>query len=134
MNNQELENWGEELAQFDKIHGGEKMKNTPGPWNLDIRVGCIAIYSGPKENCLSHMHNSPRTMFYKSGEWDKEKKCWNTDPQDEANARLIAAAPDYHEHAYNLAMLVLQSDFYKNPGIKDAVDNVLAVYSKADGI
>jgi len=51
----------------------------------------------------------------------------------EANACLIAHAPDYHEHAYNLAMLILQSNLYQNPEVKLEVDNVLAIHAKVKG-
>ena len=52
----------------------------------------------------------------------------------QANACLIAHAPDYHEHAYNLAMLILQSTLYQsNPEVKLEVDNVLAIHAKVKG-
>jgi len=85
------------------------MKHTPLNWNLDIRVGCIAIYSGNEENCLSGMQNSPRTIFYKTGLWDKKNECWNNDPQDEIMARLVFTAVTSHYELLELAKLILES-------------------------
>lgn len=48
-----------------------------------------------------------------------------------ANAHLIAAAPELYEYGYDLAMLVLQSDFYQKPDVKEAVDNLLTIIDKA---
>lgn len=49
------------------------------------------------------------------------------------DARLIAAAPAYHKHAYTLAILVLQSGDYEHPDIRDAVDNILAIHQTVEG-
>lgn len=63
-----------------------------------------------------------------------EAKYLITNPEEiEANARLIACAPSYHETAYNLAVTVLQSDAYKDPEIKECVDAVLEVWKRAAG-
>lgn len=53
-------------------------------------------------------------------------------PYTDADARLIVAAPLYHEEAYALAMLVLQSPLYHEQlDVRDAVDAVLAVHRLA---
>jgi hypothetical protein len=75
-------------------------KFTPGPWLLDIRIGCIAIYSGAKENCLSGINK----IAYWSGFSDDDGN-WQTNDIDKANATLIAAAPDLYEAANNLLFL-----------------------------
>lgn len=44
--------------------------------------------------------------------------------------KLVNSGPYYHEPAHRLAMLVLQSDLYaESPDVRDAVDDVLAVYN-----
>jgi len=43
--------------------------------------------------------------------------------------RLVNSGPYYHEPSHRLAMLVLQSELYqKDPEVRKAVDDVLAVY------
>lgn len=43
--------------------------------------------------------------------------------------KLMNSGPYYHEPAHKLAMLVLQSELYaKDPDVRDAVDDILAVY------
>ena len=87
------------------------MKHTPGPWIIFYDEGfpyAVLPAGRPGEIC----------------------RCSD---KNEANARLIAAAPDYHDDAYILALLVLQSDSYKDPDIRDSVDNVLAIHKRAEG-
>jgi len=56
------------------------------------------------------------------------------DPETQANASLIAAAPDLLEHGYTLAVLSLQSDRYSDdPDFRDAVDGLLDVCRRAKG-
>jgi len=74
------------------------MKHTSGPWILDLRVGCMAVYSGKQENCLSEMASKSNCLFWKNGTWNDDKQMWETDPQDEANARLIAQCPKMYEY------------------------------------
>jgi hypothetical protein len=69
------------------------MKYTKGPWICDIRVGCIAVYAGEKKNCLSGVEKS--CILYKHGKLNNNK--WTISKEDEANARLISAAPDLYE-------------------------------------
>lgn len=102
-----------------------KYTYTPGPWEvkrvpIESKGGsntCWVI--GPFKACIYD-------------DW-RARENGISESENEANAYLIAAARDYHEHAYNLAMLILQSDLYRNPDIRDEVDNVLAIYFKAEG-
>ena len=96
------------------------MKHTPGPWTWD--AGDIgADMSEPycevvKDDLLIASVND---------RFDRA--------EGRANARLIAAAPAYHEAAEELAMLVLQSECYTNPDIRDAVNDVLAIHRRVEG-
>lgn len=90
--------------------------HTPGPWS----------YSGV---------NTDLTIMARRGH-ERITVCvlaCNDDYGNEtdANKRLIAAAPDYHDKAHKLAMRILQSDFYRYA--KQEVDDVLDVYRKAEG-
>lgn len=73
------------------------MSFTPGPWKLDVRVGCVAVYPDNQDhNCLSDA--SEWAIHYKSGYQVKDENGnfvrWEVPEEDIANARLIAAAPD----------------------------------------
>ena len=109
---------------------------TAGPWNIGI--------SGRSGQCTFDGYHPEREFphdigglsIYAEGNqsichvvWDAYNRI-----EREANARLIAHAPDYHEHAYNLAMLIHQSKLYQsNPKVKLEVDNVLAIHAKVIG-
>lgn len=70
-------------------------KATPGPWNADIRVGCIAVYPGnPLSGCID---NGMRRLAYFSGKELKNPDGtfdrWTVDEQDGYDAILISGAP-----------------------------------------
>lgn len=77
-----------------QIARGEAMKHTPGPWQTDIRNGSIAVYEASKDfNCLDIPHENFVAYWHGhlvDGTWAIREK-------DEANARLIAAAPELLE-------------------------------------
>lgn len=68
--------------------------HTPGPWKVDIRVGCIAVYpAGLGANCIEEVRDSMVAYwagFLVDGE---DGQYWDTSERDRANAELIAAAP-----------------------------------------
>lgn len=85
-----------------------KQKHTPSPW---INKGQFIIDT----------HNRGIAT------------CYIMDGHGLANARLITAVPDYHEWAYNLAMLILQSDlYYKDYEVKKAVDTILSIWREVE--
>jgi len=59
---------------------------TPGPWHADIRVGCVAVYSGPIRNCLV----SPEETFiyYRGGKYIDSN--WTIDQQHEIDAKFLS--------------------------------------------
>jgi hypothetical protein len=109
-------------------------KFTPGPWNCDKRVGCVAVYAGEKVNCMSDLGEK---LFYDDGykkhnadgSWE-----WEVSEKSIANARLISAAPDMYE-ALNLLRDAI-NDAEINSSVKD-VNNALyfvnIAISKANG-
>lgn len=71
-------------------------KFTPGPWEADCRMGVFVVRrEGDKLQCLSEA--SDDSIVYQRG-WGMKGSnyCYLTDEQ-EANAYLIAAAPEMHE-------------------------------------
>lgn len=98
--------------------------HTPGPWSMpNPRIPYV--YAPKEVGCIVHrMPIGEEARDYV----DDCKARWLAD------ARLIAAAPDYHERAYILAMLVLQSEAYRTDAdLRDAVDSVLATHREAEG-
>jgi len=77
---------------------GERPASTPSPaprgprepWVADVRSGCVAVYLGPKENCLDGMSRDPRCVFFRSGEY-KDEGYWNLDVQYIIEAEALAA-------------------------------------------
>lgn len=74
--------------------------------------------------------------------WDDDRPDYN-DPatwatgvpaMGQSATGILAAAPEYHEHAYTLAMLILQSEAYRaDADVREQVDAVLAIHRKAEG-
>jgi hypothetical protein len=97
---------------------------TPGPWTAvkgeQNDANATGVWGDVMSNC-----------YALASVWSDAE---DIEAQAEANARLMAAAPDYHNHAYHLAMLVLQSDLYgADREVRAQVDHVLAIHAKAEG-
>ena len=74
--------------------------HTKGQWKADIRSGCVAVYPAVQEyKCLSGFDDE--FIHFKMGK--KTGLSWEMDETDIDNARLIAAAPDYHKLAQFIA-------------------------------
>lgn len=67
---------------------------TKGPWINDVRVGCVAVYSGEKANCIDETED--RRLFFAKGKMVLDKGInfdhWETEPQDIKNAAFISHA------------------------------------------
>ena len=75
----------------------ERLKHTEGPWTADLRSGCCAVYPENRKDETAGCHFSDDRNIYfssKGAEYDIEKRFWKMDEEDQANARLIAAAPE----------------------------------------
>ena len=87
------------------------IKHTPGPWSVDCRVGCIAVYpAGESHNCLDLAKEW--AIHFKGGRQvvdDNGIFCrWTMDDEAIANAHLISAAPDLlHELEMTHAALMI---------------------------
>lgn len=75
------------------------MEYTKGKWIADVRVGCVAVYTGEKVNCIDESQG--RRLYYANGYQLKDENGdfvgWEVEPEKVANAHLIAAAPDMYE-------------------------------------
>jgi len=70
-------------------------KFTPGPWYADIRSGVAVVASKPTPNCLDGGVEGELARF--QGQYHEEPPYWTLEPGQQANARLIAAAPEMYE-------------------------------------
>lgn len=92
-------------------------KATTGPWQSDIRVGCMAIYAGLPINCLDGIQN--RLIRYKHGVPAPTKEAyWTVDDQDVSDNEFIAHArqdiPDLLELVEEAREIILR---YKSHAI-----------------
>lgn len=98
-----------------KVMSGARF--TPGPWMAEPMTGRGAWVKG------------------ESGEW-AALSCGNTDAIAEANARLIAAAPDMYE-ALIAALPYIESELdnaaYKRGAVAKVVAQMNAIIAKAEG-
>ena len=87
--------------------------HTPGPWVVDIRSGCCAIYQWEREKDTNGLHDDDsRNLFYSSKGARFNGDHWEMDEETRANYRLIADAPmfldTYKEYTALIASLRLQ--------------------------
>lgn len=74
-----------------------KTKFTKGEWIADLRGGCCAVYPKHTEDETNgcHFYDSRNIFFSSKGaSYDPRKGCWSMSEEEQANAKLIAAAPD----------------------------------------
>jgi len=96
------------------------VKHTPGPWEaVDLSEG--------ERTKFSIIHNGPLTYVTDNG--DGMENC-------EANAKLIAAAPELLEACVALIKGYTHGDCYntKNPYVRPYVKNALQLIAKIRGI
>lgn len=55
----------------------------------DERVGCVAVYKGPRRNCLSGITCSDDCVFYREGTYEPGTG-WTVEESDIEEARRIA--------------------------------------------
>lgn len=75
----------------------KNLKHTPGPWVVDLRSGCCAVYPKSREEDSAGCHvDDPRNVHFscKGSVYDRAAGFWSMDDEAQANARLIAAAPE----------------------------------------
>lgn len=65
-------------------------KATRGPWNFDLRVGCVGVYPGEQISCFSYA-DTKTFIFYRHGICD-DTGIWHVGEQDKHDALYIAHA------------------------------------------
>lgn len=78
----------------------EEFKGTPGPWVVDVRGGCVAVYQDGRQEDTNGCHfDDERNIAYsnKGAEYDKVVGYWNMDKKTIRDFTLISAAPELLE-------------------------------------
>lgn len=78
----------------------EEFKGTPGPWVVDVRGGCVAVYQNGRQEDTNGCHfDDERNIAYsnKGAEYDKVVGYWSMDKKTIRDFTLIAAAPELLE-------------------------------------
>lgn len=103
----------------------QEFKGTPGPWILDERVACVAIYPKGRKNDTNGCHaDDERNIAYssKGAEYDDVVGYWSMDKKTVHDFTLMAAAPDLLEA---LLQMVNRIEYYSSlketeqPNIED---------------
>lgn len=100
------------------------MKHTPGPWKA------VGTFIGTVES-------DSQTIAYVDNHRNRKLRA---EGEDEANARLIAAAPELLEHGYALAIQAFENkhDVYSrynyDSNYRDSVNAIIALYKMIEGI
>ncbi|HAO4783514.1 hypothetical protein K9P34_08905 [Salmonella enterica subsp. enterica serovar Enteritidis] len=74
-----------------------EFKGTPGPWVVDVRGGCVAVYEDGRQGDTNGCHfDDDRNIAYsnKGAEYDKVVGYWNMDKKTIRDFTLISAAPE----------------------------------------
>ena len=100
--------------------------HTPGPWRITDRYGVLTDQVGIDGRTVCTVW--PRQQGHRPSGVDTEP--W---PEGEANARLIAAAPDLLESLRELAELAVLQFGVPPAGADGPLPRALAVIAKADG-
>lgn len=77
-----------------------EFKGTPGPWVVDIRGGCVAVYPDGEQWETPGCHRSDeRNIAYsdKGAAYDEKAGYWSMDKKTVHDYTLIAAAPELLE-------------------------------------
>lgn len=78
----------------------DKFEGTPGPWVVDVRGGCVAVYQDGRQEDTNGCHfDDDRNIAYsnKGAEYDKVVGYWNMDKKTIRDFTLISAAPELLE-------------------------------------
>ncbi|MCW5001022.1 hypothetical protein M7963_05785 [Enterobacter roggenkampii] len=111
----------------------KRFKGTPGPWVVDVRGGCVAVYpDGEQWETPGCHYDDKRNIAYsnKGAEYDAVVGYWNMDKKTIRDYTLIAAAPDLLEALQSI--IELQTRGYVVLGDK-YTDMARAAISKALG-
>ncbi len=106
-------------------------KFTKGPWFADLRGGCCAVYpeirKGDTNGC---MFEDDRNIYYSTKDNHYNGRHWDMSEEAQANAHLIAAAPEMYEllNAWVDSYECVSGDYQSS-----IVDETIELLAKARG-
>ena len=113
-------------------------KHTPGPWIVDLRTGCFAILKQTdKMTCLCGANDYAIAFQNGRGKESSPGAYRYLTDEQEANARLIAAAPELlaaMEAAREFITDGMAMGFVGMPEDEDVLEVIEKAISKAKGI
>lgn len=92
-----------------------EFKGTPGPWVVDIRGGCVAVYPDGEQWETPGCHRSDeRNIAYsdKGAAYDEKAGHWSMDKKTVHDYTLIATAPELLEALKGLLVRVADDEEY----------------------
>lgn len=111
-----------------------EFKGTKGPWVVDIRGGCVAVYQDGRQDETNGCHrDDDRNIAYsmKGAAYSTEERHWKMDEAAVCDYQLIAAAPDLLEALLRTKAQYMQADIDAVEGSLNPVEDNHAFINKA---
>ena len=106
-------------------------EHSPIPWELDKRIGCLAIYPAdtPKDvsRCLDGA--SAWAIHFKQGKWGKKEREWGLSELDCANAEFIVRCVNAHDALVEALRSILS--YSESVHLIDSIAKIHAIADKA---
>lgn len=113
-----------------------EFKGTPGPWVVDIRGGCVAVYPDGEQWETPGCHRSDeRNIAYsdKGAAYDERVGHWSMDKKTVHDYTLIAAAPELLDALqWALPMAILAMEQHRMERVKNGHVDISGTYKNGE--